>query len=231
MLAGIVIKIYHRYEFIRKICEEYTVKDDVEAFFSVTVTDEDIQKEKEICEEVFSDGVYEATCIHRAIVNQMVKYGRILIHSAVIAVDGQAYVFMAKSGVGKSTHIRQWMGLFGKRAFVVNGDKPMYSFDANDKLIVHGSPFKGKEGWGKNISVPVKAICLLERGEKNEIKEASKKEILDKIFNQVLIPNDSENILKFMKILDKMVNEIPFYRLKCTISQDAARVAYEKMSC
>ncbi len=226
-IAGISIAVDNRYSYIEKLCCEHLT--DEAPMFTVSASDDDIKAEHEIGGRGFPDSVVEATCIHRAIVKQMVKYGIVLIHSAVVAVDGEAYVFMAKSGVGKSTHLRQWLSHFGERAMIVNGDKPMYSF-VGDTLMVHGSPWKGKEGWGQNIAMPVKALCLLERGEQNEICRATQGEAVSKLFHQILVPSDVEELAVFMPMINRIITEVPFYRLRCTISEEAAKVAYETMS-
>lgn len=227
-LCGIVINICHRYGFIRSLCEEYAATDGENAAFSVTATNEEIDAEKGICTQSYPNGVYEATCIHRNIVCNLVKYGIILMHSAVVAVDGRAYVFMAKSGVGKTTHIRLWCEAFGDRAVVVNGDKPFFSF-AGDTFTVHGSPWKGKEGLGVLTALPVEGICFLERGEVNSIAPATEAEVVDRLFHQVLLPKATADQNTFIKILNRVLEAVPFYRLKCNTDKAAAIVAYEGM--
>ncbi len=225
-LAGICVGVEHRYLYIKRICTDYLSEDD--PAFSVSVTDIQIEAERQLTGERFSKEICEATCIHREIVKGLVNYGIILIHSAVIAVDGEAYVFMARSGVGKSTHIRLWQEQFGENAVVVNGDKPMFSY-VGDTLTVHGSPWKGKENWGKNISLPVKAFCLLERGEQNEIAPCDHSIIVKRIFNQVLMPTNGGEVALFMGLINRIIKDTPFYRLKCNMEKDAALVAYNGM--
>ncbi len=225
-LAGVPIKITHRYPYIANLCREYLT--DEQAAFSVAVTEEQIEAEERLTERRFSKEVCEGTCLHRKIVKGLVKYGVILMHSAVIAVDGIAYVFLAKSGVGKSTHIRLWQEVFGERAVVVNGDKPLFSFEEST-LTVHGSPWKGKEQLGRPISLPVGGICLLERGAVNTIERASEAEIVAKIFHQVLLPTNAAEQAFFMSLINRIIKEIPIYKLKCNMEQEAALVAYQGM--
>ncbi len=223
------IRIHHRYPNIRALCEEYLCDDDVTPDVIAMTDDGEIEAERAVNEYPYSDGMLEALCLHRAMVKGLVKFGVILIHSAVVAVDGEAYVFIAPSGVGKSTHLRQWMTHFGDRAVIVNGDKPLFAFE-DDRLIAYGSPFRGKEGWGSNTSAPVKAICILERGEINVCRPATVSEAVGKLFGQVLMPDNATDLAVFMPMLDRIVREVPFYHLQCTISEEAAVVAYQEMS-
>ncbi len=225
-ICHIVVGIEHREEYIASLCRDYLAGETDEEAFSVRVSDEDIAYEKTLVPDRFSEGMYEATAIHRKLTGELAKRGIILIHSAVAAVDGQGYAFLARSGVGKSTHIRQWMKELD--AIVVNGDKPYYAFE-QDKLMVYGSPWRGKEGWGINASFPMKAFCFLDRGNENRIRRAEKSEIFRRLFDQVLVPRDGVGAARFMKVMDQLMRSVPFYILECTISPEAARVAYEGM--
>lgn len=226
-LAGIPIEVHHQYEHIATLCEAYRTEE--QPAFAVAVTGEQISAEMALNGGRFPCGLCESTCIHREIVKGLVKHGVILMHSAVIAVDGIAYAFMAKSGVGKSTHMRLWQQTFGDRAVVVNGDKPLFSFQGG-VLMAHGSPWQGKEGLGANISMPVGGIALLERAEVNAIRPASSAEVVGRIFHQVLVPDNAVDVSAFMGLLDRIVKTVPFYTLKCNMEREAALVAWEGMA-
>ena len=99
----------------------------------------------------------------------MISYDTILFHGSVIAVDGIGYLFTAKSGTGKSTHTRLWREYFGDRAAMVNDDKPLLKI-TDSSVIAYGTPYNGKHRLGTNISVPLKAICILTRAADNHIE-------------------------------------------------------------
>jgi len=99
----------------------------------------------------------------------------------------------------------------------------------NDKFYVCGTPWRGKERLGCAEIVPLKAICLLERGTENEIAPADTDTVLDKIFRQVLLPEETELAVKQLDLLDMFIGSVPIYNLKCTMSQEAALVAYNGM--
>ncbi len=227
-IHDIVIKIEHNYNAVRRLCADYTVDSSQIADFTVSVSPDAISREKLVGDNACTDAICEATCIHREITKRLVKYGIILIHSAAVSVDGVGYVFLAKSGVGKSTHINLWCEQFGDRATVINGDKPYFSF-VDGEFTVHGSPFRGKEGWGAPISVPVGGICFLERGEDNLIVQASADDIIGRLFHQVLIPQQSDELAVFMNVLNRAVDSVPFFKMQCNTHAEAALVAFEGM--
>ncbi|MCC8151510.1 MAG: hypothetical protein LIO96_08675, partial [Lachnospiraceae bacterium] len=139
------------------------------------------------------------------------------------------YVFTAPGGTGKSTHAAYWMREFGDRAVMLNGDKPIIRL-IHDTFYVCGTPWRGKERLGNADMVPLKALCLLERGVKNEVAPAETDTVLDKIFRQVLLPEDPEQVVRQLDLMDRLICEVPIYQLKCNMSREAAAVAWEGMN-
>lgn len=230
-IADIVIQIDNKYSFIEKQCREYMTE--CSGYdMSVCVSEEDIENErgenKAIGNGDFSNGYLESLCIYRSVCNRLPKYDAFLLHSSVIECDGQAFAFSAPSGTGKSTHTQLWLDTFGDRARIINGDKPIFRF-VNERLYVYGTPWCGKEGYNVNARSPLKALCFLNRGEKNEIVRADSKTAVTKLFNQVLLPKNGQDTFLLLGLLDRMMTEYPVYELYCNISKEAALVAYEGM--
>jgi len=140
-----------------------------------------------------------------------------------------AYLFTAKSGTGKSTHTRLWREMLGDRAVMVNDDKPFLRV-MPDGIRAYGSPWNGKHGLGNNIDVPLKAICILERGEQNEIQQISANEAVSMLLQQSNRPQQSALLPKYLELLECIANKTAFYRLKCNMDPEAAQIAYQTMS-
>ena len=96
-IADFLIDIEPRFPLMRKHLEEYAYEGEGKADFSVRVTDEMLEKQRAAQPE-FSLPYHESTCILRVISDTVVHRGCFLMHAAVIAVDGVAYAFTAKSG-------------------------------------------------------------------------------------------------------------------------------------
>ncbi|HIX58415.1 MAG TPA: hypothetical protein IAA45_01690 [Candidatus Blautia gallistercoris] len=158
----------------------------------------------------------------------LTKYDAFLLHSAVVAVDGKAYAFAAPSGVGKTTHTQLWLRLFGERAQMVNGDKPIFRF-MDGVLYACGTPWQGKEELGNNIMRPVQAICFLEQSTENQIYSLNAKEVSRRIFSQILIPKEETEFDRFWKLLEKLLAAVDFYLLCCNRDLEAAQLAYQSM--
>ena len=78
--------------------------------------------------------------------------------------------------------------------------------------------------------MPVKVIYFLEQAKENRIRKAGDREIVDRLFHQVLLPWDPEKLDVFMDMMDRMVSCFPFFVLECNISMDAVKTAYEAIN-
>ena len=227
-IADFIIGIDNKFEFVKNQCSGYIVDDNIETDFNVSVSEDEIKHEKEVSQQEFSEGYLESVCMYRNIAYTLPKYDAFLFHAAVISVDGEAYAFTAKSGVGKSTHIRLWQKLLGDKIKIINGDKPILR-EQNVRVYAYGTPWCGKEGYNINDKAPLKAICFLERGEVDEIAPLPKSAAAGKIVHQIIVPKSSEDIVKVLDMLDSALKKVDVWSLKCTMNITAAEVSYNAM--
>lgn len=235
-IAELVVRIDNKYDYVRELCKDYIVSDELPADMTVSVSQEDILKEMrgsgidtdaEIdFPEAHWKGYPESLCIYRCIVHEMLRFHGFLMHAAVVSVDGNAYAFCAKSGTGKTTHMKLWLDKFGERAQVVNGDKPILRY-IDGTLYAFGTPWCGSEGMGANIKAPLKAIGFIERSETNSITRMTPSAVLGRIFHQLLMPQDEESLDRFMNMIEKMIDTTPCYLLRCNMDPIAADVAWQ----
>ena len=236
-IAGVCIAVDLIYPATEKYLMDYASND--APCFSLTLTPSDIEYERAQSLRVdekegnpprrFSDPYLEAIALQRKVSEALLERDILLFHGSVVSVDGVAYLFTAKSGTGKSTHTRLWRELFGERAVMVNDDKPFLSVKG-ERILVHGSPWNGKHRLGNNISVPLRAICILERGETNLIQRIPASEAVPMLIQQSSRPRNAAWMPKYLELLDALSRGVGFYRLSCNMELEAARVSYEGMS-
>ena len=224
-LAGVRIGVDNAYPFVERQCRAYLCEGDA-VDFTVRATPEEIRRESE--NGSFSDGYCESICVYRHICEEIAAYNVFLMHASVLEVDGYAYAFLARSGVGKSTHTRLWIKNI-PNARVLNGDKPLFRVEEDGSITAFGTPWNGKENWGENISAPLAAICFLERGEVNAIRPAREEEILPKIMHQYYLRGERASVERRLSMLDTLTGAVPYFVLSCTISDEAALVSYGAM--
>ena len=207
--------------------------------FVIKTTQEDIEFEREKSKRErefeglkpfdFKDYYIETLAAYRKIAVKMTEYDTFLFHGSVIAVDGQAYLFTAKSGTGKSTHTRLWRQLLGERAVMVNDDKPLLRV-GDESVTVYGTPYNGKHGLGCNMSAPLKAICIIERGAENSIEKITAASAYDMLLQQVYRPSDGIALAKTLDLIDKACTKLSLYRLKANMDISAAELSFGTMS-
>ena len=225
--ADKIVEINSVFGKVHDYCKDYRTDDPSD--FSVTINEADIEVEKARSElKSFSDGYYEELAVYRKICEKMPFFDTILFHGSIVSADGVAYAFAAPSGTGKSTHTALWRELFGERAVMVNDDKPLLHI--GDSVTAYGTPYDGKHHISNRIAVPLKAVCILERAEKNCIERIDAREAYPVIVQQTYRPMDVTALARTMVLIDKLTQKVELYRLHCNMDIDAARVAYEGMN-
>ena len=236
-VAGQVVAVSAMYESSRAYCSAYLCEDT--PAYAICITPEDIafEREKSAREAAleglpvreYDDAYLETIAIQRKLAEALFAHDTLLFHGSVVAVDGAAYLFTAKSGTGKSTHTRLWREVFGKRAVMINDDKPFLHV-GEVGVTVFGSPWNGKHRLGSNIRVPLKAVCILERGAENVIRQIPANEALPMLLQQSSRPGDGSKMGKYLTMIDRLTRKAAFYRLQCNMEPQAAQVAYGAMS-
>ena len=211
-------------------CREYLC--DEEPDCTVVLSQEDIDAERKLIQDerrnqIFSDAYLETLALYRKLALPLLDRNTIIFHGSVVVKDGWAYLFTAPSGTGKTTHTRLWLDHISD-CEVLNGDKPLLRV-VKDSVLACGTPWQGKENYGKNMICPLKAICLLARDEENHIESISMKEAFSTLIKQTHRPNDSQALLKIVKILDVIGSRVGLYSLGCNMDPAAATVSYEGM--
>ena len=229
-LADFFIEIHVQYPSTEHFCGAYVCADAEKVDFSVTVSAADIAAEMaaDPAEKKHTPEQYEPLALYRKICAELLGRGAFLMHCAVIGYEGCGYAFAAKSGTGKTTHIRLWQACFGReKVTIVNGDKPILRV-IGDAVYAYGTPWCGKEGYNANTRVPLRGLCFLERDAENGISRISDAEAMPRILSQVMV-TDSADLMRQMELLDALVTHVPLYKLGCNMDIEAARVAYEGM--
>ncbi len=227
-IADVVFDAVIRYKYTAKLCENYLYTGDEPAVFTAEVTDADIAKEKANATE-FPDAYLESLALFRKLCGYcLTNCDGIIFHSSAIMVDGEAYLFTAPSGTGKSTHARLWREMLGDKAVMINDDKPIIRY-IDGEFYVYGTPWNGKHHLDTNTRAKVKAICLIRQAKDNVIERASTQEMLITILNQTIRPDNMAQMDKLLALTDKMLKTVQLYKLGCNISPEAAKVSYNAM--
>ena len=234
-IADKVVEVTSIHAEVHEYCSDYLTDEPVDYSVTTTQADIDFERQKSAREDEiegiptrqFSDKYLEELAVYRKIAEQMISYDTVLFHGSVVAVDGIGYLFTAKSGTGKSTHTRLWREFFGERAVMVNDDKPLLHIA--DTVTAYGTPYNGKHRLGTNTSVPLNAICILNRSADNHIEPITRKQAYTMLLQQVYRPANMLKMAKTLELVDRLADSVKLYRLGCNMDISAAKIAYEGM--
>lgn len=228
IIADVVIDGEFLYKYTAKLCENYLYNGDEKTELVIKTVQADIDAEKKLeGAEEFPDAYLESLAVFRKLcVYVLSEKQGLVFHCSALAVDGKAYLFTAPSGTGKSTHARLWREVYKDKVVMVNDDKPIIRFIDGD-FYVYGTPWNGKHHLDTNCKVKIDAICHLVRGAENSIKAVSAGEMLGVMLNQTLRPDSVTEIDKMLGLIDGLLRKVRLYKLKCNMSEDAARTAYK----
>ena len=155
---------------------------------------------------------------------QAVVYRRaVSIHASVVHLDGKAYLFMGKSGTGKSTHSALWQETF-EGCELLNDDNP--TLRLTDKgVMAYGTPWSGKTPCYKNSCFPLAGMVRLRQAQQN--RYTAQKDIT--AFITVLpgcsvIRKDTQQYDTLCATLLEITEKVKVGTLECLPNKEAAMV-------
>jgi len=150
--------------------------------------------------------------------------GLLEMHASVIKYDGKGYLFLGKSGTGKSTHSRQWLSAI-EGSSLLNDDNPIVGVDSEGKVTVYGSPWSGKTRCYINDSCPVGAFVRIRQCPENKIERMSLLESYAAIYSSSSgYKTDLQMSDGLHSTMEKVVTTVPCYVLDCLPNEDSARL-------
>ena len=224
-IADLNILINPSSDEIKKRISPYIVNSD--SFdFEVKVSQNDISDFISNSKQHCNSFMAESTLILTQICNRILEnYDGFFFHSSSLMLDDEAYVFTAVSGTGKSTHTALWRKLFKEKVVMINDDKPIIR-KKDGVFYVYGTPWMGKSNIGNNVKAPVKAVYILQRGEKNSVVRVKPGEVFKNILEATVVPTDRRNMEKLLDLLNEFFSSAPLFLLTCNMDIEAAQVAY-----
>lgn len=194
----------------------------------VDITEEDVRREIDTSAKnspYLNIPYLETVAAYRKIVEAVADFGLFLMHGAVVGVGGDAYMFSAPSGTGKTTHMRKWLQNVDG-AYVVNGDKPLIRPDGAS-VTVYGTPWCGKERLGSNVSATLRTVAFLKRSEENHLEELSFAEAYPYLIKHTHLPDDTARAMRTLDLLSRVSGKLRFLLFRCNnFKDDCLKVAY-----
>jgi hypothetical protein len=148
------------------------------------------------------------------------KRGGFLLHAASAVRNGKAFLFSGVSGAGKTTISRlapPGASLLTDEISYVrrDEDRPEGGVRGGNQYVACGTPFAGELARvGENMSAPLSAVYLLEKGPENRIDPIPQAEAIRRILRNILFfANDPALVEMVFQSAWEFVNTVPIQRL------------------
>ena len=153
-----------------------------------------------------------------------VNYGTLLMHSSAVEYKGRAYLFLGKSGTGKSTHSRMWLNAL-EDVTLMNDDHPVVRVWEDGNIVAYGSPWSGKTRCYKNMQAPLGGIIRIVRAPHNNAVR------LSPIQSYASVMTSSTGLTWDKRFADnrdatlqQIISRIPCWNMECLPNTEAAIV-------
>ncbi|MBR3626886.1 MAG: hypothetical protein IKN48_11240 [Bacteroidaceae bacterium] len=153
------------------------------------------------------------------------KHDTLLFHSSVIKHDEKGYMFLGKSGTGKSTHSQLWLKYI-EGSELLNDDNPAVRL-IDGRPWVFGTPWSGKTPCYKNEQVPVGGFLRLWQAPVNEITRLSTLQAYAALLPTVSNMRWEKQCADAVNAtLNKVISAVPVFSLKNRPEEAAARMSF-----
>lgn len=143
--------------------------------------------------------------------------GTALFHSAVVSHRGKGYMFLGKSGTGKSTHARLWLQHIDGTE-LMNDDNPIVRDG-----IVYGSPWSGKTPCYRRVDCPLGGIVLLSQAPYNRIRRLEGIEAYAALLSSISGMRWNRHIADGLhQTENSLAMRVPVWHLECLPDEEAA---------
>lgn len=153
-------------------------------------------------------------------------HNTLLLHASAVLRGGKAYLFIAKSGTGKSTHTSMWIKAFDD-AELLNDDHPVVRVHASGEVLAYGSPWSGKTPCYRNLSAPLVAVSRIIRANHNKLTKLSILASYASLMTSSTSMQWSKSLSAAkVKALETLITNVKCYNLECLPNTEAAECCY-----
>ncbi|WP_295073419.1 hypothetical protein [uncultured Fibrobacter sp.] len=156
-----------------------------------------------------------------------------LFHAACVSYKGLGYLFLGKSGTGKSTHARLWLKYIeGTELF--NDDNPvvrLFEKDGKKVAIAYGSPWSGKTPCYKNVKFEMGAFVLLSQAPFNKISPLKGVSAYAAIMPGISGMRWDKKIADGLhQTQNGLASNVPIWYLECLPDEEAAKLCCQTIA-
>ena len=156
--------------------------------------------------------------------------GVLEMHSSVVMKEGKGYLFLGKSGTGKSTHSKLWLTHIPGTE-LLNDDNPILRLMPDGTARVFGSPWSGKTPCYKVQDVPAGAVVRLSQAPYNKITRLPLVQAYASLMASASAFRPIQELADgWHRTLEGLAAILPCYHLDCLPDRDAAELCYKTVT-
>lgn len=152
----------------------------------------------------------------------VLRHNAFVLHASAAVLNGNAYLFSAQSGVGKSTHAEKWKRCFG--AHIVNDDKPLIRC-CGGNFYAYGTPWCGSGFERLNECGRINTLFFIKQAESNRAYRLDTDTALFLLLDGMYRPKDDERMDMLLATLERFLAQATIMRLECNTDDEAAFTA------
>lgn len=190
---------------LMRVCAGYR-----KAFFSVDPT-------------ASTAGVVISSLLRALFAQVILLHDGISIHSSCVIRDGKAYMFLGRSGTGKSTHSSLWIKAF-PGSELLNDDNPAVRL-LPDGPRAFGTPWSGKLSCWRNVSAPLSGMARLCQAPENSFEPLDEIQAFSELYPGCsVLRSDSFLHDRLCDNLAALCSLVKVGRMNCLPDLEAARI-------
>ena len=153
----------------------------------------------------------------------------LMVHASVVSYKGGAYMFLGRSGTGKSTHSSLWLKNI-EGTSLLNDDNPVIRVEG-DKVNIYGTPWSGKTPCYKNEVMPLGGVVRLSQAPYNKIQQLNPLRSYASLMPACSCMRwDRKSTDALHSTVEKVITRVRGWHLECLPDAHAAQVCNEAVT-
>ena len=150
------------------------------------------------------------------------------IHASTVVKDGKGFLFLGKSGTGKSTHSRLWKEVW-KDVELLNDDNPIVR-RIDGRWWVYGSPWSGKTPCYKQRRAPLQGMVRLRQASENRWLPVQGVKAWTTVYPSCAVIYQEGSLYERLRnTLNQLVTDVTIGRMECLPNTEAAELSWKNM--
>ena len=224
-LAGTTVDCALRFSETKKYIRRFISAEPAEADKAIGVSETAFQDWEKVGNGI--DAFAEFCLLCQPCSEALMEMDRCVFHAFALRYRERAFLIAGGSGAGKSTHGSLLIEKYPEECSAINGDKPVLEL-VDDGVVVHPSPWNGKEGQHGAPATRLAGIFYLRRTDENAVKRLDGREAAICTFPMVFQSFENETVIhKAGAFTERILQRIPVFLFSSRDIEESSAMLYQ----